>query len=52
MEQLQKGFSDSTPKVGRDMIYKTAKSLLCTLQLISISQVSSQKYESGHFDPF
>ena len=42
MEQLHQGFRDSTQK----------KSLLSALQLISIRQNSTQKYGSGHFDPF
>ena len=49
MEQLHKGFSDSPPKW---QIKKSAKSLLTALQLISISQISTQKYGSGHFEPF
>ena len=52
MEQQQHGFSDSTPKAGSDRLQKSAKSLISALQLMSISQISSQKYGSGHFDPF
>ena len=52
MEQQQHGFSDSTPRAGSDRLQKSAKSLLSALQLMSISQISTQKYGSGHFDPF
>ena len=52
MEQQQQGFSDSTPRAGSDRLQKSAKSLLSALQLMSISQISTQKYGSGHFDPF
>ena len=52
MEQQQHGFSDLTPRAGSDRLQKQAKSLLITLQLMSISQISTQKYGSGHFDPF
>ena len=52
MEQQQHGFSDSTPRTGSDRLQKSAKSLLSALQLMSISQISTQKYGSGHFDPF
>ena len=52
MEQQQHGFSDSTPRVGSDRLQKTAKSLLSALQLMSIYQISTQKYASGHFDLF
>ena len=52
MEQQQRGFSDSTPRPGRDRLQKSAKSLLSTLQLMSISQISTQKYGSVYFDPF
>ena len=52
MEQQQHGFSDSTPRAGRDRLQKSATSLLRSLQLfMSISQISTQKYGSGHFDP-
>ena len=52
MEQQQRGFSDSTPGAGNDRLQKSAKSLLSALQLMFISQTSTQKYGSGHFDPF
>ena len=52
MEQQQHGFSDSTPRMGSDRLQKSAKSLLSAFPLMSISQISSYKYESGHFDPF
>ena len=52
MEQQQHDFSDSTPRAGSDRLQKLAKSLLSALQLISSSQISPQKYGSGHFDPF
>ena len=54
MEQQQHGFSDSTPRAGSDRLQKSSKSLLIALQLMSISQISTQKYESGpgNFDPF
>jgi len=52
MEQQQHGFSDSMPRAGSDKLQKSAKSLLSALQLISNSQISTQKYGSGHFDPF
>jgi len=52
MEQQQHGFSDSTPRAGSDKLQKSAKSLRSALQLMSISQISTQKYGSGHFDPF
>ena len=49
MEQLQQGFSDSTPKADSVRLQKSAKRLLSdTLILISISQ----KYWSGNFDSF
>ena len=48
MEQQQHGFSDSTPRLGSDRLKKLAKSLLSTLQLMSISQISTQKYGSAH----
>ena len=50
MEQQQHGFSDSTPRAGSDRLQKSA-SLLCALQLMSISQISTQKYGSGHSEP-
>ena len=52
MEQQQHGVSDSMPRAGRDRLQKSAKSLLSALQLMTISQISIQKYGSGHFDPF
>ena len=52
MEQQQHGFSDSTPRAGRDTLQQSAKSLLRALQLMSTSQISTQKYGSGHFHPF
>ena len=51
MKQQQHGFSDSTPRAGSDRLQKSAKSLLSALQLMSISQVRTQKYGSGQFDP-
>ena len=42
MEQQQHGFSDSTPRAGSDGLQKSAKSLLIALQLMSISQISTQ----------
>ena len=52
MEQQQHGVSDSTPRASSERLQKSAKSLLSALQLMSISQFSTQKYWSGHFDPF
>ena len=55
MEQQQHGFSDSAPRAdseSSDRLQKSAKSLLNALQLLSISQIITQKYWSGHFDPF
>ena len=52
MEQQQHGFSDSTPRAGSDILQKSTKSLLSALQLLSISQISTQKYWPGHFGPF
>ena len=51
MEQHH-GFSDSTPRAGSDRLQKSTKSLLSALQLMSICQISTQNYGSGHFDPF
>ena len=34
------------------VLQKSAKCLLSTLQLMSINQIITQKYGSGHFDPF
>ena len=42
MEQQQQVFSDSTPSAGSARLQ----------QLMSISQISTQKYGSDHFDPF
>ena len=39
----QQGFSDSTPKAGSDRFWKSAKSLISSLQLIANSQLSIQK---------
>ena len=52
MEQKQFGFSDSMLRAGSDKLQKSAESFLSALQLMYISQISTQKYESGHFDPF
>ena len=53
MEQLQQGFSDSTPMAGSDRLQNFGKDfLLKALQLISTSRISAQKYGSGHFYPF
>ena len=52
MEQQQQGFSDSTPRAGSDRLQKSTKSLFSALQLMSICQINTQKYGSGHFDPF
>ena len=54
MEQQQHGFSDSTqsPRAGSVRLQISAKSLLSALQLMTISQISSQKYGSDPFDPF
>ena len=43
MEQMQLGFSYSTPKAVSDRIKKLGKSLLSALQLISYSQVGPPK---------
>jgi len=51
MKQQQNGFSDSTPRAGSDRLQKRKK-FFNALQLMSISQISTQKYGSGHFDPF
>ena len=48
IEQQQHGFSDSTPRAGSDRLQKSAKSLLSALQLMSINQISTQKYGSGN----
>ena len=45
MEQLHQGFSDSTPKASIDK----SRPKGC---LVLISQISTQKYGSGLFDPF
>ena len=52
MEQQQHSFKNLTPRAGSDRLQKSAKSLLSALQLMSISQTRTQKYVSGHFDPF
>ena len=56
MEQEQHGFSDSTSRArGNDRLQKSAKSLLSALQflqLMSIRQISTQKYGTGNFEPF
>ena len=52
MEQQQHGFSDSTPRACIDRLQKSTKRLLSASQLMPISQISTQKYGSGHFDPF
>ena len=52
MKQQQHCLSDLTPRAGSDRLKKSAKSLLSALQLMSISQISTQKYGSGHFNPF
>ena len=39
------------PRADSDRLQKSAKSFLSALQLMSISQISTQKYELGHFDP-
>ena len=43
MEQ-QQGFSDSTPRAGNDRLQKLETSVLSALQLISNSQISTQKH--------
>ena len=52
MVQQQQGFSDSTPRAGSYRLKKSAKSFLSALQLMSISQISTKKYGSGHLDLF
>jgi len=52
MEQLRQVFSDLTPKAGSDRSQKSTKSVINALELLSISQISTQKYLSGHLDPF
>ena len=52
MEQQQSSFSHSTPRAGSDRLQKSAKSVLSALQLMSISQISTQKYRSVHFSHF
>ena len=52
MVQEQYGFSDSTPRSDRDRFLKSIKSLPSAKQLMSISQISTQKYGTGNFDPF
>ena len=51
MEQQQQVYA-LTPRVGSDRLQKSAKCLLSALELMSISQISTHKYESGHFDLF
>ena len=41
-----------TQKAVSDRLQKSKKNSISALQLISISQISTQKYGSGHFDPF
>ena len=51
MEQQQHGFNNSTLRVqGSERLQKSPKSFHIALQLISIRQISTQKYRSGHFD--
>ena len=50
MEQQQHSLRDSTPRAVSDRLQKSAKSLLSALELMYISQISNQKYGSGHFD--
>ena len=45
MEQLIQDFSDSTPRAGSVRLQKIAESLISTLQLMSNSQISTQKYQ-------
>ena len=52
MEQQQHDLSDSTPRAGSDRLQKSAESLHSALQLMSISQISTQRDGPGHFDPF
>ena len=52
MEQQQHSYIDITPRAFSDRLQKSAKSLLSVLQLLSISQISTLTYGSGHFDPF
>ena len=52
MEQQQHGFRDSTPRAGHNRSEKSVKSLLSALQFMSISQIRTQKYGSGNFNPF
>ena len=44
MEQQQHGFSDSTPRAGSDRLHKLSKSVISALQLMSINQISPQRY--------
>ena len=48
----QQGFSDSEPRAGCDRLQRSAKSSLMALQLMSISQISTQNYVPGHLAPF
>ena len=50
MEQQQHGFSDSTPGEGSERLQNQQKVFLVQLISISVSQISTQKYGSGHFD--
>ena len=52
MERQQHCFNDSTTIGDSDRLQKSAKSLHWVKQIMSISQVSTQKYRSAHFDPF
>jgi len=52
MEQLRQVLSDLTPKAGSDRSQKSTNSVINALELISISQISTQKYLSGHLDHF
>ena len=36
-------FSDSTPRAGSDRLQKSSKSLLSALQILSLSQIGTQK---------
>ena len=51
MEQLQQGFRDSRQVVT----YPKSRQKVCLLsqlQLLAMSPISTQKYESGHIDPY
>ena len=47
MEQQQHGFSDSTPRAGSERLHKSAKSLLCAKQLMSIQLVKLAPKSKG-----